>query len=160
MDSADLLEDMDIEVEPISMRATSELLEAEMSAQQDQWLATFAPLIPQLPWVEWDQVLARKAENWRDPSWARIVNLPKAMAFGQMMMKMNLQGIQGGEQTPQPRLAADFKPFQALKSSESPAGFSRNARPASNAARGQANKAPRAPGTSSTTSSNQSQVNP
>jgi hypothetical protein len=149
---ADVLEDMDIEVEPVSMRSTSELLEAETSAQQDQWLATFAPMIPQLPWVEWEQVLAKKAEQWRDPSWARVVNLPKAMAFGQMMMKMNLQGIQGGIQQPQPRLGVDFQPLQGMKASEKSGGFSANARP-------QQNKAPRTAGASRETHTTTSKVN-
>lgn len=150
---ADLLEDMDIEVEPISMRSTSEILEAEISAQQDQWLGTFAPLIPQLPWVEWDLVIAKKAEQWRDPTWARVINLNKAQIFGAMMMQMNLQGVPGGIQQPQPRLGTDFQPLQSLKSSEQPSGFSRNARPGNNgkAQGGQMNKGPRAAGASSST---------
>ena len=141
---ADLLEDMDIEIEPISMRQTSELLEAEISAQQDQWIATFAPLMPQLPWVDWELVITKKAEQWRDPSWARTINTNKAAAFGAMMMQMNLQGIPGGTQSPQPRLAGDFKPFQDMKSSEKPQGFSANARP-------QQNKGPRPAGGSKET---------
>lgn len=149
---ADLLEDMDIEVEPISMRSTSELLEAEISAQQDQWIATFGPLIPQMPWIEWDQVIAKKAEQWRDPSWARIVNVKKAMLVGQMMMQLNLQGVPGGVSQPQPRLGADFQPMQGMKASEKPAGFSRNARP-------QQNKAPRTPGASQETHQTTSKVN-
>lgn len=149
---ADLLEDMDIEVEPISMRATSELLEAETSAQQDQWLATFAPLMPQLPWVEWDQVIAKKAEQWRDPSWARIINTKKAMLFGMMQMQMQMPPVPGGITQPQPRLGADFQPLQGMKSSESPAGFSKNARP-------QQNKGPRTPGSSKETHSMPSQAN-
>jgi hypothetical protein len=147
---ADLLEDMDIEVEPISMRSTSELLEAEISAQQDQWLATFAPIIPQLPHVNWDMVLAKKAEQWRDPSWAKIINLNKAMMLGQMMMQVNLQGVPGSPSPPQPRLGADFAPMQGLKSSEKPSGFSKNARP-------QNNKGPRPAGGSSETHSMPSQ---
>jgi hypothetical protein len=160
LQSAELMEDMDIEVEAISMRATNELLEAELSAQQDAWLTTIAPMIPQMPWVEWDQLIARKAEQWRDPSWARIINVPKAMMVGQMMMQVNLQGIPGGIQQPQPRLGADFKPLQGLKSSESPAGFSRNARSSSNAGRSQMNKGPRMPGASKATTQTPSKGKP
>ena len=150
--SADLLEDMDIETEAISMRSTSELLEAEISAQQDQWIATFAPMIPQLPWVEWDVVIAKKAEQWRDPTWARVINLNKAEIFGAMMMQMNLQGVPGGIQQPQPRLGTDFQPRQSMKSSESASGFEKNARPGNNGlAQGQPNKGPRTPGASSST---------
>lgn len=148
---ADMLEDMDLEVEPISMRFTSELLEAEISQQQDAWIGTFAPLMPQLPWVEWNMVLAKKAEQWRDPSWAKVVNVNKAMAMGQMMMQMNLQGIPNTG-VPQPRLGADIQPAPSLKASETPAGFSRNARP-------QQNKAPRASGASKETHSMPSKVN-
>lgn len=146
---AELLEDMDIEIEPISMRSTSEMLEAEISARQDQWVAQFGPMIPQMPWIEWDQIIARKAEQWRDPSWARVINIPKAMAFGAAMMRMNLQGVQGGGiQVPQPRLGIDTKPAISVKSSESPAGFSKNARPQQGP---QQHKAPREPGASSAT---------
>jgi len=142
---ADLLEDMDMEIEPTSMRFTSELLESEISAQQDAWIGTFGPMIPQMPWIEWAQVLAKKAEQWRDPSWAKVVNVNKAMVFGQMMTQMNLQGIPG-QQTPQPRLGADIQPAPSLKASETPAGFSKNSR-------AQQNKGPRSAGTSKETHS-------
>jgi hypothetical protein len=145
MKHAEMLEDMDIEIEPISMRYTSELLEAERGAQQDAWLGSFGPMIPQMPWIEWDQVLARKAELWGDPSWARVINMNKANLVGAMMMQMNMAGMPPGPTTPQPRLGVDSPP-QQMKASESPAGFSRNARP-------QQNKGPRAAGASSETHS-------
>jgi len=126
---AELLEDMDIEVEPISMRYSSELLEAERAQQQDAWIATFGPMIPQMPWIEWGLLAARKAEQWGDPSWARIINMNKANIVGAMQMQMNMAGIPPGPTQPQPRLGVDTQPRQALKASESPAGFSRNARP-------------------------------
>lgn len=150
MKYADMLEDMDMEMEPISQRFTSELLEAEIAQQQDAWVGTFGPLIPQMPWVEWDLILAKKAEQWRDPSWAKAVNVNKAMLVGQMMMQMNMQGIPPTS-TPQPKLGGDLQPAPALKASESPAGFSKNARP-------QQNKAPRAAGGSSETHSTPSQA--
>lgn len=152
MKHSELLEDMDIEIEPISMRYTSELLEAERGAQQDAWLGTFAPMIPQMPWVEWEQVVSRKAEQWGDPSWARIINMNKANLVGAMMMQMNMQGIPPGGTQPQPRLGVDAQPGQALKSSEKPAGFSANAR-------GQSNKGPRSAGMSKETHSTPSQTN-
>ncbi len=146
---AELLEDSDIEIDAISQRYTSELLEAERSAQQDAWLGTFAPLIPQLPWVNWDLVLARKAEQWGDPSLQKLINMNKANLVGAMMMQMNMAGIPQNPGQPQPRLGTDTKPAMQMKASESPAGFSRNARP-------QGNKGPRAPGSSSETHSSPS----
>lgn len=148
---ANMLEDMDMEVEPVSMRYTSELLEAEISAQQDAWIGNFAPMIPQMPWVEWDMILAKKAEQWRDPSWAKVVNMNKANLVGMMTMQMNMQGIPPST-TPQPRLGQDIQPTPSLKSSEKPSGFSRNARP-------QQNKGPREPGASRETHSMPSKVN-
>jgi hypothetical protein len=145
--NAELLEDMDIEIDPASTRYTSELLEAERSAQQDQWLAMFAPMIPQTPWIEWGQVVARKAEQWGDPSWARVVNMNKANLIGAMQMQMDMSQIPPGPTQPQPRLGVDTQPRQALKSSESPAGFSRNAR-SQGGMRSQVNKAPRTAGAS------------
>lgn len=141
MKNADLLEDLDIEIEPISMRYTSELLESERNAQQDAWLGTFGPMIPQLPWINWDQVLAKKAELWGDPSWAKVINLNKAMLVGQLQFQMNLAQVPQNGTAPQPRLSIDTGPKKVLKASESPAGFSRNAR-------GQPNKGPRSAGTS------------
>lgn len=152
MKNAELLEDMDIEIEPISQRFTSELLEAERGAQQDAWLSAFAPMIPQIPWIEWDQVVARKAEQWGDPTWARIVNMNKANLVGAMMMQMNMAGIPGGITQPQPRLGVDSQAAAPLKSSEAPTGFSRNAR-------AQTNKGPRTAGASKETHSTPSQVN-
>jgi hypothetical protein len=150
MKYADMLEDMDMEMEPISQRFTSELLEAEISAQQDAWVGTFAQMIPQMPWVEWDLILAKKAEQWRDPSWAKVVNMNKANLVGQLMMSMNMQGIPPTT-TPQPKLGGDIQPAPSLKASETPAGFSRNARP-------QTQKGPRAAGGSSETHSMPSKV--
>jgi hypothetical protein len=146
MKHAELLEDMDIELDAISQRFTSELLEAERGAQQDAWLQAFAPLMPTAPHIEWEQVVAKKAEQWGDPTWARIVNINKMNLLGAMMMQANFAGIPGGITQPQPRLGADTQPAMQLKASESPAGFSRNARP-------QGQKGPRSAGTSSETHS-------
>lgn len=151
MKYADLLEDMDMEIEPVSTRFTSELLEAEIGAQQDAWIGTFAPMIPQMPWVEWDMILAKKAEAWRDPSWAKVINMNKANLVGMMTMQMNMQGIPPTT-PPQPKLGSDIQPAPSLKASEKPSGFSRNARP-------QQNKAPREAGASRETHSMPSKVN-
>jgi len=152
MKQSELLEDMDIEIDSISTRYSSELLEAERGAQQDAWLATFAPTIPQTPWVEWADVIARKAEQWGDPSWAKVINMGKANLVGAMMMQMNMAGVPAQPGPPQPRLGVDAQPGQALKSSEKPAGFSANAR-------GQQNKAPRAAGASKETHATPSKAN-
>lgn len=145
MRHSEMLEDMDIEIDAVSQRYTSELLEAERSAQQDAWLGTFGPLIPQTPWVRWDLVLAKKAELWGDPSLAKLVDMGKANVMGMLMFQQNFAAMpsQGATQ-PQPRLGVDAQPMQALKSSEKPAGFSANAR-------GQGQKGPRDAGMSKNT---------
>lgn len=149
---ASLLEDMDIGLEPTAQRYTSEVLEAEIANQMDAWLATFGPMIPQMPWIEWEQHLQRKADQWRDPSFAKVVNVNKARVMGQMMFQMNLQGIPPTP-TPQPRLGADIQPTPSLKTSEKVGGFARNARPGGNAGpqKAQNLKGPRVGGGSSKT---------
>jgi hypothetical protein len=134
---AELLEETDVEIDPISTRYTSEALEQERSAKVDAILLNVAPLMPQLPWVDWDEYLSRKGEEIGDPSLASLVDVNKALQFGMLMTGAQLSGGFQGSSTPQPRLGGDISP--SLKSSESAGGFSANARP-------QPNKGPRMPG--------------
>lgn len=151
----DLLESHDIEIQPISMRYTTEMLEAERAASWEAFLLSTAPMIPQIPYIDWALVYSRKAEQLGDPSLARTIDVPKAMLMGQIQMMMTLgQPMPVGAQqsTSQPRLGADIgrpKP-PTLKSSEKPSGFTGNAR-ASAATSGQQNKGPRTAGASSST---------
>jgi hypothetical protein len=149
---------MDIEIQPISMRFTTEMLEAERAASWEQFLLTTAPQIPQLPYVDWGLVYSRKAEQLGDPSLARTIDLPKAMLMGQlnMMATMGMLGAQAPVQaqptSSQPRLGIDMpkpKPPQ-MKSSERPSGFTGNSR-SSAATSAQKNKGPRTAGASSST---------
>lgn len=164
-ESGSFIEDNDIEIQPISMRFTSEMLEAEIDAAMSADIATFAPLMPQMPWVDWGLFWSRKAERWGDPSMGKIVDVQKAMMMGQlqMMMTMGMVPPGGAPMTPtatppQGRLGIDMKGQKgppALKSSEKPTAFSGNARPAtagsSGKLGGQKQKAPRAAGMSATT---------
>lgn len=151
----DLLESHDIEIQPISMRYTTEMLEAERAASWEGFLLSTAPMIPQIPYIDWGLVYSRKAEQLGDPSLARTIDIPKAMLMGQIQMMMTMgQPLPVGAQqsTSQPRLGADIgKPKPpTLKSSEKSSGFTGNAR-ASAATSGQANKGPRTAGASSST---------
>ena len=136
-DNAELLEETDIQIDPISTRYTSEALEQERSAKVDALLLQVAPMIPQMPWVKWDEYLARKGEEIGDPSLAQLVDVQKALQYGMLMTGVQLSGGFQGSSTPQPRLGTDISP--RLKSSETSGGFSANARP-------QPNKGPRMPG--------------
>jgi hypothetical protein len=136
-EDADLLEETDIEIDPISTRYTSEALEQERSAKVDALLLQVAPMIPQMPWVDWAEYLARKGEEIGDPSLGKLVDVNKALQYGMLMTGAQLSGGFQGSTTPQPRLGADISP--RLKSSETAGGFSNNARP-------QPNKGPRQPG--------------
>lgn len=157
-----LLEDFDIEIDPISTRYTSEMLEAERAASWEQFLLSTAPLIPQLPYVDWGLVYSRKAEQLGDPSLARTIDLQKAMMMGQLQMMMQVGQLAPAMSTPptqtQPRLGVDMTktatPAQPmLKSSERPTGFAGNARPGGNAGaqKGQPKKGPRMAGASAST---------
>lgn len=157
-ENIELLEENDIEIQPISMRFTTEMLEAERSASWENFLLTTAPMIPQLPYVDWGLVYSRKAEELGDPSLARTIDLQKAMFVGQITMMSQLgmmgQAALAPPSQSQPRLGIDMKGSSStssgpsLKSSERPTGFSSNARPGGNA---QVQKGPRTPGASSST---------
>ena len=136
-ENSEFLEETDIEIDPISTRYTSEALEAERAAKVDALLLQVAPMIPQMPWIDWDEYLARKGEEIGDPSLGKLVDVNKALQFGMLMTGAQLSGDHQGSQTPQSRLGIDISP--QLKSSETAGGFSNNARP-------QPNKAPRTGG--------------
>lgn len=124
-DNVHLLEEMDITVEPISMRFTSEALEAERAIKMDNFLLNWAPILPQIaPYVNMDLILEMKAEEMGDPR-VRDLILQDNLAFISALMMQGMVQPQG--QKPQPRLGQDVAPH--LKSSEQPYGFSRNARP-------------------------------
>ena len=149
----DLLEAHDIEIQPISMRFTTEMLEAERAASWEQFLLAVAPMIPATPYIDWALVFSRKAEQLGDPSLARTVDVEKGMMMGQLQMMMQMgqpmPGLAASQSHTQPRLGIDVQKPK-MKTSEKPAGFSGNAR-SSAAASGQKNKGPRQPGTSSKT---------
>jgi hypothetical protein len=150
-ENSEFLEETDIEIDPISTRYTSEALEAERSAKVDALLLQVAPMIPQMPWIDWAEYLARKGEEIGDPSLGKLVDVNKALQFGMLMTGAQLSGGFQGSSTPQPRLGVDISP--SLKSSETPGGFSNNARP-------QPNKGPRTPGGGQQTSNTESADSP
>jgi hypothetical protein len=151
-EGAEFLEESDIEIDPISTRYTSEALEAERSAKVDALLLQVAPMIPQMPWVDWAEYLSRKGEEIGDPSLGKLIDVNKALQYGMLMTGAQLSGGFQGSSTPQPRLGGDISP--KLKASETAGGFSANARP-------QPNKAPRGGGggQSSGTRSTVSKIN-
>lgn len=150
-----LLREFEIEIQTQSTRFTSEMLELEKAASWEQFLLSTAPLIPQMPYVNWDLVYSKKAEQLGDPSLVKTIDVDKAMLMGMMMMQMQAGAPpggapQGGGKSLQPRLGIDLhapSPASAppqMKASEKPAGFSGNARP-------QTRKGPRQAGASSST---------
>ena len=146
--NAEMFEEMDLQIEPISMRYTSEALEAERQAKVDMLVTQIAPLIPQTPHVDWNAYLTRLGEQIADPTLPLLIDMEKANLLGAMMMGAELGGAQ--PQRPQPRLGNDVSP--KLKASETSSGFTGNARP-------QTKKGPRSSGESSETHSTLSKVN-
>lgn len=156
-ESGSFLEDYDVDIEPISMRYTSEMLEAEKAASWEAFLFTAAPMMPQLPHVDWGLVFSKKAEQLGDPSLARAVDVQKAMLMGQLMMGAQLgafgQPLTPTSTPPQGRLGIDIQQprLPQVKSSESARGFSGNARIGNQSAKTQISKGPRQGGESART---------
>lgn len=152
----DLMESFDCEIEPIAMRFTTEMLEAERNASWEQFVLATAPMIPTTPFIDWGLLYRNKAEQMGNPALARIVDVNKGLMMGQIQMMMQIgqpmPGVQSQQTGSQPRLGLDIgkpKPPQ-LKTSEKPGGFSSNSRPTA-AKSGSANKGPRTPGASAST---------
>jgi len=140
-DNADLFEELDLSVEPISMRYTSEALEAERQAKVDMLVTQIAPQIPSTPWVDWNGYLTRLGEQNADPTLPRLIDVEKANMFGALMLGSQILGGTPPQQ-PQARFGQDVSP--KFKASETSSGFTGNARP-------QTNKGPRMAGESSNT---------
>jgi hypothetical protein len=151
LNNSDLLEELDIQIEPISMRYTSEALEAERQAKVDNLVLTALPLLPQIaPFTDVDLWLQSKADEIGDPSIPKLVDVDRVRQIGEVLLGLQFMGGLNTTPPPQPRLANDTQPH--LKASETPQGFSANARP-------QPQKGPRQPASGSQTSETHSNVN-
>ena len=120
-----MLDEMDIQIEPLSTRYTSDALQAERAAKRTAFMVNVAPVLPQIAgYMDVELWMEEEAEQMGDPSFRNLIRYPEL----QKMAALYTQGmLQPQQSTPQHRLHTDVRPN--LKTSEQPYGFSNNARP-------------------------------
>lgn len=116
-------EELGIEIEPYSMERTSEAQQQRQFGWLVNLIVTIAPLVPQTPWVRWNDVLKQAADTANNPQIADIIDVELANAVAQLQVAagaaepaMRLEsptapqpgggvgGIYGGGQAAQPQL--------------------------------------------------------
>lgn len=105
IDSFDLLE---LEIEPYSMMRSDDPMMQQRAMQGFQIAAQVAPLVVQVPWMDWEAILNRigDAMNW--PGFGNIVNKPMAMQIAAQAMQADPAAMaQQGSPQGKPRLAGD-----------------------------------------------------
>lgn len=96
-------DDLELEIEAFSMERTDEGLLARRMAEMDQLVLSVAPIMPQVPWVDWKQYFYARGQmsNW--PDLGKIVDPDLAAQF------MGMQLAPGPAEN-QPRLTKDRPP--------------------------------------------------
>ena len=118
-------DDLEIEIEPYSMRRVDEAGEQAKTLQFFQLMTQIAGMIPQTPWMDWNKMLNTLGERFYMPELGETVDLDLAAQVGAMMMQQQ-QAMAAQPKTAQsgPRLMSDLKPSKSIQG-----GLSRLAKP-------------------------------
>lgn len=95
--TAGKFEDLELEIEPYSMRRTDDAVLQARAMQRFQTAAQTIPLMIQAPWGNWEGLFAdlAKAFNW--PTGADVADFELARQIGFAMLQLNMQGqAEGG----------------------------------------------------------------
>lgn len=103
-------DDLEIEIEPYSMRRVDESTEQAKTLQFFQLLSGIAPLIPQTPWMDWQKMLNTLGDRFYIPELGEMVDVQLANEFGAAMMQMEAQQAQPQQTQSGPRMSGDSKP--------------------------------------------------
>jgi hypothetical protein len=103
-------DDLDLSVEPITMRYTSETLEMMRQQEEDQFMLTVAPLLPQIAlYTDIEGWLRDKGDKLNNPNLPKRFNVEAARMIGAAMLQMQGQpGTGQGQTQPEPKLSQDI----------------------------------------------------
>ena len=76
-------DDLEIDIEPYSMTRVSEAILQQRTMQTTEIVTQFAPIIPQMPWVNWKLVLKNLGEATHNPDLEDMVNVDMALEMAQ-----------------------------------------------------------------------------
>lgn len=98
-------EDLELEIEPYSMERTSEATRQARALQTTELIAQLAPMVPQMPWVDWRALIKRVGDSINDPTLENVINYQLAS------MMMGIPGA-GMMQQPEGKLASQAGQYQ------------------------------------------------
>lgn len=134
-------DDLELEIEPYSMERTDEQMLQRRWFEGASMIMQMAPMMPQMPWVEWRPLMERGGDVLNDPDFAGLINFelleqlsgvpmgPPADVAGPVMARFSAfpTKIGGGMQLP-------GGPFPTLEGNQTGAQHSAAQKPASFAA--------------------------
>lgn len=88
-------DDLEIDMEPYSMARISEAVLQQRTMQVTEIATGIAPLVPQMPWVNWKLVLKRLGESTHTPDMEDIINVDLAMEMAQAPPQASPWDLQG-----------------------------------------------------------------
>lgn len=103
-------DDLELEIEPYSMRRVDEGGEQAKSLQFFQLLTQIAPIIPQTPWMDWKKMLNHLGDRFYSPELGESVDVELANQVGAMMLQMQQAQAQPQKGESGPRMSGDIKP--------------------------------------------------
>lgn len=105
-ESGATFDDLELEIEPYSMEHTSESVLQTRILQGVQLVTQLAPMVPQMPWVDWKTLLGQVGDALNNPSFGDAIDVDMALKMGQQMMQQGGMGAPGGAKpTDRPMLA-------------------------------------------------------
>lgn len=120
-------DDLEIEIEPYSMRRVDESSEQAKTLQFFQLMTSVAQLIPQTPWMDWGKMLNTLGDRFYVPELGEMVDLQLANEFGAAQMQMQAAQAAPAQSQSGPRMSSDV----GSKAANTPGGgLSRLPRPA------------------------------
>lgn len=109
------MEQMELEVEPYSMKRSDEASMQARAMQAITLASTVGPLVPQTPWIRWKPLFEKLGDSMNWPGFAEILDedvaaQATAMIAQQMQAKGQPQTQSKGGPSAQPRLQGDLTP--------------------------------------------------
>ena len=101
-ESGATFDDLELEIEPYSMERVDEAVQQKRIMEMIQILVELAPLIPQMPWVQWQDVFEKLGEAMNIPDLGQLIDITLAMQFAGQE-----EGTSGRPPGFQPRLSRD-----------------------------------------------------
>ena len=96
-------DDLELEIDPYSMERTTEGTHQRRTMDMYRLLLESAPMIPQMPYLDWNGIFAQLGD---------ALNMPDLGALVDVNMAMQMAQIEGdgpqGERSPQPRFSRDI----------------------------------------------------